>query len=74
MLENIFPALWKTEFQSFFPKKLLESARKKHIYIKSFLSNCCDIKIQKGNVPAVCINKTLFILFVLFCLFYLITI
>ena len=82
LLENIFPAQWKTEFQSYFPQKLLESARtkkkkkkkKKNIYIKSFLSNGCDIKIQKGTVPAVCINKTLLILFVLFILFYLTTI
>ena len=28
-LENIFPAQWKTEFQSYFSQKLLESARKK---------------------------------------------
>ena len=67
LLENIFPAQWKTEFQSYFPKKLLESASNKNNYIKSFL-NGYDIKIQKGNVPAVGINKTLFILFRLFYL------
>ena len=57
--------------------KLLESARKKNNnnYIKSFFFfffffNIYDIKIQKGNVPAVGINKTLFIFcFVLFILF-----
>ena len=75
MLENMFPAQWKTKFQSYFSQKLLESAREeKNIYIKSFvffLFNCYDIKIQKGNFPAVGINKMLFILFVLFCLFYI---
>ena len=75
LLENMFPAQWKTEFQSYFSKKLLESARgeKKH-YIKSFVFfffNGYDIKIQKENFPAVGINKMLFILFVLFCLFYI---
>ena len=29
LLENIFPAQWKTEFQTYFSQKLLESARKK---------------------------------------------
>ena len=29
LLENIFQAQWKTEFQSYFSQKLLESARKK---------------------------------------------
>ena len=29
LLENIFPAQWKTELQSYFSQKLLESARKK---------------------------------------------
>ena len=70
MLENIFPAQWKTEFQSYFSLKLLESARKKK-YIKFFFVfffNGYDIKIQKGNFPAVGINKTLLILF---CLFYI---
>ena len=28
LLENIFPAQWKTEFQSYFSQKLLESTRK----------------------------------------------
>ena len=60
MLENIIPAQWKTEFQSYFPKKLLESARNKNNFIKSFFFNGYDIKIQKGKVPAVGINKTLF--------------
>ena len=74
LLENIFPAQWKTEFQSYFSQKLLESARKKKIYkvfFFFFFFNGYDIKIQKGNFPAVGINKTLFILFVLFCLFYI---
>ena len=73
MLENIFPAQWKTEFQSYFSQKLLESARKKmYIYkIFFFFFNGYDIKRQKGNFPAVGINKMLFILFVLFCLFYI---
>ena len=65
LLENIFPAQWKTEFQSYFSQKLLESARKKNNnYIKSSFFNGYDIKIQKGNFPAVGINKTLLILFV----------
>ena len=72
MLENIFPDQWKTEFQSYFPQKLLESARNKNnILSLFFFFNGYDIKIQKGNVPAVGINKTLF---TLFCLFYLATI
>ena len=74
LLENIFPAQWKTEFQSYFPQKLLESARKKN-YIKYFFFFFFfigyDIKIQKVSFPAVGINKMLFILFVLFCLFYI---
>ena len=79
MLENMFPAQWKTEFQSYFSQKLLESARekkKKYIYIciYIFFFNGYDIKIhkiQKGNFPAVGINEMLFILIVLFCLFYI---
>ena len=86
LLENIFPAQWKTEFQSYFSQKLLESARKKKIYKVFFFFFCLflflfffffivfngyDIKIQKENFPAVGINKTLSFLFVLFCLFYI---
>ena len=71
MLENIFPAQWKTEFQSYFSQKLLESGRKKNIYKVFFFFNGYDIKIQKGNFPAVGINKMLFIYFVCFVLFIL---
>ena len=33
LLENIFSAQWKTEFQSYFSQKQLESARKKKTII-----------------------------------------
>ena len=82
LLENVFPAQWKTEFQSYFSEKLLDSARgktttkkknkkNKNNYIKSFFFFNGYIKIQNGNFPTVGINKTLFILFVLFCLCYI---
>ena len=62
----------KQNFSLIFSQKLLESARKKKIlYEVFFFFNGYDIKIQKGNFPAVGINKTLFILFVLFYLFYI---
>ena len=84
LLENIFPAQWKTEFQSYFSQYLLESARKKKkkkkktiIYILFFFffffffqRLWMILKYKKiKNFPAAGINKTLFILFVLFILF-----
>ena len=51
----------------FFPEIISIAAVKK----KFFSLSGYDIKIQKGNFPAVGINKTLFILFVLFCLCYI---
>ena len=56
LLENIFPAQWKTEFQFYFSQQLLKSARKEnkqinkkqiYIYIFFFSTVMNDIKIQK---------------------------
>ena len=64
LLENIFPAQWKTEFQSYFSQKLLESARDIYIYISLFFFffNGYDIKIQKGIFLLYVLINFLFIL------------
>ena len=71
LLENIFPAQWKTEFQSYFSQKLLGSVRKNDIKSYFCVFNGYYIKIQKGIFPAVGITKTFIIIIILFCLFYL---
>ena len=70
LLENIFPAQWKTEFQSYFSQKLLGSVRKNVIKSYFCVFNGYDIKIQKGIFPAVGITKTFLLL--LFCFVYFI--
>ena len=67
MLENMFPAQCKTEFQSYFSQnynRLVGEKKKKKKYkvfflFSFFFINGYDIKIQKGNFPAVVINKML---------------